>query len=443
MTSTGAFLTFAFSLVVLFSSRRVAALAIVAGTLYITQGQAVDLGLNMLAIRFIEVAAGMRVLLRGEIQRIYFSSADAWLVSFPLITAIVYCLRVQNLDAYQVGLFVDAMLVYFSFRALVQDFDEFTSLAKGIVLLLVPFAILMAIEAQTGRNLFSLMGGVPETPLLRDGHYRCQASFRHAITAGSVGATFFPLYLGLVFAKRDRIWPWLGAAASTVIVIASYSSGPLMAFGVGITAWLCWPLRTRMAWVRRGIASMLVLLQLTMTAPVWFIFDRISGFIGGDGWHRSNLIDKFLRDFGEWAVAGMPIERTSSWAATQMPWGGVDVTNYYVSTGLNGGLFSLMLLLIFIILAFRLIGRASAILRRNGSRANELIIWGTGATFCAHVINLTAVIYWDQSYVIWYLHIAIAVSLSTYLTNPQSRASLIPKESSVPQEPILVHSTTC
>lgn len=369
-----------------------------------------------MSVRFVEVAAILRVLLRGELASMRFTPPDWWLIWFFLISLAILLLRTGSLDAYSVGLAVDGWLAYFSFRALISSPEDFTHFMRRVVFLLIPFAILMEVEAVTGRNLFALMGGVPETPVLREGRYRCQGSFRHAITAGSLGASFLPIFAGFLFQKFHRWWAALGVAACFVIVYASYSSGPLMAAVAAFAAWGCWLLRDRMTLVRRGIVAGVILLHFNMSRPVWFIFDRISGILGGDGWHRANIIDKWVKTFGDWWLVGMPMEQTADWAATVTTFGYADITNYYVSVAINGGLLSLVALLVFQTQVFKLVGKSLALVREasSDSATFEPILWGVGTAVLTHAVNLLAVLYWDQFYVIWYLHLAIAVSLARY-----------------------------
>lgn len=417
MTPIGAVLTVAFCIAILVVPRKHAALAFVAATLYITQGQAVDLaGVNFMAIRFIAVCALLRLLMRGELKSVVFGKIDRWLIICLAAYPILMTARTGKLDPYSYAVTIDAWIAYFTFRAFLTDETEFRHFVRGFAILLVPFALFMTVESIRGVNMFAAMGGVPETPVLREGHYRCQGSFRVAITAGSLGATSVPWFVAFALLKPRKIWPILGVISCIAIVLASHSSGPLMAACTALVGWMCWPMRRNMKWVRRGIVLVLVCLHLAMSKPVWFIFDRISGLIGGDGWHRSNLIDQFFRHWNEWLIAGMPIEATGSWAATQMPWGGIDVTNYYVSLGLGGGIIPLVAFIVMLVAVFRQVGRSLETARENfsaaGDRTTELLLWGAGVTVCAHAVNLTAVQYWDQFYVIWYLHLAVAASLS-------------------------------
>ncbi len=370
----------------------------------------------MMAIRFVEVAAAIRVLSRREATSMRLTAVDHRLLFFFVAYMGIVLARTGTLDMYTIGLAVDGAITYFTFRALIPTPEDFTHFMKGMVLLLVPFSLLMVVEANTGRNIFSFMGGVPETPIWREGYYRCQGSFRHAITAGTVGATFFPLFVGFLFQKSNRRWALIGGAASLGIVITSHSSGPLMTSIVALAAWCCWRFRFHMKLIRMGILASFVGLHLVMKAPVWFILDRISGVIGGDGWHRANLIDKFVKNFGEWWLVGMPMEKTVNWTATVTKFGYVDVTNYYVSIGINAGLVSLVLFILLLIATFKTIGTGLQRLRDKQGRLDlEPALWGIGCAVCAHAVNLISVSYWDQSYVIWYLHLAVAVTIPQYL----------------------------
>ena len=393
-------------------------MAFLGGALYITQGQAVDVaGINCFAIRFVEAAAFLRVLNRGELSKVRFTSVDRWLLIFFGTYVSVMLLRTGTLDKYAVGMAVDGSLVYFTFRSLIANLDEFRDFMKGTVYVLMPFTLLMLIEATTARNPFAAMGGVPEVSYFRDGNVRCSGSFRSSIGAGSMGAAFMPLFIGFLFDKPQRTWAAIGIMLSLGIVLMSHSSGPLLATIAAIAAWGCWQWRAKMRTVRWGIVGSLVGLQLVMKAPIWFIFSHISDITGGDGWHRSNLIDQFVKHFQQWWLVGMPFDNTGDWAATQMPWGGVDVTNYYVSVGIGSGLISLVFLVVMLTKCFGLLGQGLRAARQlfTMELIDEAMVWGAGCAILTHVVNFFSVVYWDQSYVIYYIHLAIAVSLSQYL----------------------------
>jgi len=421
MSGIGIILTIVFCFAVFSLPRCYAALAFVGAALYITQGQLAEIGgISFTAIRFVEVSAAIRVFAKREIFSIRMTPPDRWFLIFFITYVVTFHIRAGKLDTYNVGIAVDGCLVYFTFRALIQTKEDFILFIQRVAILLIPFSLLMIKESISGKNIFSLMGDVPEVPVWRNGYYRCQGSFRHAITAGTVGATFLSIFFGLILQKKSFLIALLGVAACIIIVITSHSSGPLLAAIVACASWGCWVYREHMKWVRRGIVAAVIGLNLMMTAPVWYIFDRISGVIGGDGWHRSNLIDKFIRNISEWWLFGMPIEKTSDWAATVTKYGSVDVTNYYISTGLGGGLVSIIFLICMFVAFFRYVGLGLKYFREQvpDSKSIEALLWGAGSAICVHAVNLTAVIYFDQVYVIWYLHLAMAVSLANFYLNP-------------------------
>jgi hypothetical protein len=414
MSGLGAAITLFLCLAVLVSPRQFTLPAFLAGALYITQGQNLDiLGINFTAVRFVEIALLFRVLAQQDYKRFHFARSDVWLLTFIFYCFFAVSARTFTIDMYSLGAAADASVCYLAVRCLLSTSEEIKFFLKCSAFLVVPFALAMLNEAKTGHNLFSIMGGVPVTPVFREGYYRCQASFRHSITAGTVGASFLPLFLSGVVEKSWRFYAGIGIISTLAIVIASHSSGPLLSMIAAFAAWVVWPIRKRMRIIRWIIVLGILTLHMAMKAPVWFIFDRISGLIGGDGWHRSNLIDQFVKHFSEWWLLGMPIENTSGWAATVTKFGAVDVTNYYVSIGLVGGLIALILFFSLLKTCFSLVGRAlSAVhqLEFEKSKQVEFLLWGAGSAVLVHAVNLTAVSYWDQSYVIWYIHLAVAVS---------------------------------
>jgi len=412
-------ITLVLILVIIFLPRRWAALGVVSGVCYLTQTQFFVVGgINFTAIRFIILVGFIRVIRRKEFSFSRLNKVDKSLVIFSSVLLLVFALRSQlspgiQSGMYRLGLFCDGLLSYFTFRGLLRDPDTFKQFLKDMDL---PFAIFMIVEGITGRNFFSIMGGVPATPVFRNGHYRSQAAFHHSITAGSFGATLLPLFIGLAFFAEDRVRAVMGIVLGLLITIASHSSGPLMALMGGLAAWACWPLRERMRMVRWAIVGFWVSLAAVMKAPVWFIYSRISDIIGGDGWHRSNLIDKFVNNFQDWWLIGMPLEKTKHWAATWMPWGAVDLTNEYVKVGINGGLISLILFIWLFKICYQSLGKAMGKIRRDtqNDRRNEALLWGLGSALFSHMVNLTSVTYFDQFWVMWYMLLAVISGVTEY-----------------------------
>ena len=83
-----------FSIAVLFGSKRIAALAILTGALYITQAQQIEIaGINLFAIRIIEICAVTRLILRGEIEIHEATKLDKAFLLTIIYTVIIYTSR--------------------------------------------------------------------------------------------------------------------------------------------------------------------------------------------------------------------------------------------------------------------------------------------------------------------------------------------------------------
>jgi hypothetical protein len=402
MTPLGLTLSLCLAILVLFLPRRVAAVGVIAAVCYFTEGQ--PLGLvcfHFTAIRLVLLFGLIRVLARGELRRLRFNAIDRALFTFTIATLILSVLRVGTTEelVYQVGVLYNASLSYLVFRSLLWDLEDLREVLAKVAYVIIPFALLMLVESHTGRNVFAAFGGVAPTDMVRDGALRAQGAFRSPITAGAFGATFSILFGSLLFAGGCMRPALIGLVASTVIVMSSHSSGPLLGMGLGFLALLCWPWRRQTRKIRWGIVITLVVLQLAMKVPVWFIIGRISDVVGGGGYHRAYVIDQFVRHFSSWWLAGT--SDTGDWMATRLDSGGSDLTNKFVSDGVNAGLVGLILSIVLVVKCFQFVGAAMRSNQGNGV-ATERMLWGIGATLVGTIGILFSVTYFDQMYVIWH-----------------------------------------
>jgi hypothetical protein len=219
----------------------------------------------------------------------------------------------------------------------------------------------------------------------------------------------------LILAKVDRWHASVGVVFCLAIVYLSNSGAPVGAAAFGTVAWGLWLIRDRMKLFRIGVVTALVALALVMKAPIWYLMDRASSVTGGAGWHRSYLIDVAYRHLGQWWLAGMPLSATQEWFPyTLRATGGADITNHYLVFGLDAGLVAMALLIALVVKAYSDLGKAMAVARRCGRRLREceLVLWGLGSMLTVHMLNWLAISYYDQFYVIWFLHLAIIRTLS-------------------------------
>jgi hypothetical protein len=403
MNFLGLFLTLSFALLVLSQSRATAAVSIIAAVCYITEGQVLDVGVfHFTAIRIVLLAGMIRVLARGESNRLRFNKIDSMLIAYACALGFICILRIGTFEeiVYQVGCFYNIFLGYFVFRCLLQGEEDIQKVLSQFALVIIPFVLCLLLESVSHRNVFFALGSVEQYDEIRYGHVRCVGPFRSAITTGAFGATFAMLFGSMLFARKRVPRALLGFVASLLILFFSHSSGAFLGLGGGFLAFFWWPLRRHTSAIRWGIVAVLVGLQIVMKEPVWFLLARLGDVFGGGGYHRAVLIDRFVNHTGSWWLMGTT--DTHDWFPYSLIVNGqADITNMFVSAGVNAGLLGLILLVTLVVRCFRRLGLAM----RSSSKmepATERMMWGLGSTLVGSICILFSITYFDQMQVILY-----------------------------------------
>lgn len=329
-----------------------------------------------------------------------FSTLDKVFLVWAVYRALAVLLLFAQVSAVtnQVAFLLDSLGGYFLFRSLIRDDRDVRRVVKVFAVVAAVSAVLMLIELKTGRNLFGFMGGIRLISDVRNGRIRAQGVFQHSILAGSFGATIFPLFLWLWRRGGGRLAAIVGGVSSSVMVFACASSTPVAAWFGSIFAVCLWPVRKNMRLVRWGIVLGLVLLQLVMKAPVWYVMARVDFAGGSSGWNRATLIDTFIRHVGDWWLIGT--HDNVNWG-----WDMWDQCNQFVTEGETGGLVALVCFIAMIVICFKKIGNARKAV--ECSHRNEWLIWLIGAAMFAQVMAFMGVDYFDQSKFGWYALLAI------------------------------------
>jgi hypothetical protein len=422
MSVLGFFILVLVSLVVLRATRGWALVAVMAGVLYLTQGQVVEIaGVSMFAFRFVEIAGVLRVISRGEFAQIVRNPIDRILVLLYVYIMLVNVLRGTDTMMYHIGIAADTIMVYLIVRALVQTAAEWEVFLIRFLVLLIPYTCLVLMENVFRFNVFSALGGVEFGEWERAGRLRSQGSFRHPSLLGTLGASFLPLYIGVFRAGISRRMGLLGIMACAGIVWASNSGGPASMAAVGLVGWLLWPLRGKVNIVKWIFLTGLMALFAVMKAPIWYLPAKVSAVTGGDGWHRSYLMDIAFQNVDRWWLAGMPIHETSDWFPYKLDvTGGADITNGYLSIGFSAGVLGMGLFVWLLICALRRIGAALQ-LDQGSLRGRERVtamLWGLGVTVVAHGFNWLGITYFDQSFALWLLHLCAVGVVSEAFRSP-------------------------
>lgn len=401
---------------VLFLPRQLVFIPIIMATCYITQGQELlILGFHFTALRLVMLLAWIRFIARGEIVDLRLNSIDKAFIYWLVISFIANTLLWQTSQALVscFGRAYNAVGLYFLFRILIRDIDEIEKIIKISAIIIMPVSIIMIFEMFSGRNIFSIFGGVPEISWVRDGYVRAQGPFRYCGLAGMNGAFLMPLYVSLWFCDKAKFNAIVGLVAATFITITSHSGGPLMSYVAAIVGLAMWRFRNSMRIVRLAIIFTLILLHIFMKAPVWFVIERVSSIVGGDAYYRSAIIDAAIKHFNEWWLIGT--KYTGHWMPFFFVTGSgdtwSDITNQYISEGIGGGLISMLLFIYIIVLCFREIG-ISLRLNENQPLRVRIILWSLGVSLFVHVVSFFSISYFDQTIVFWYLLLAMVSALS-------------------------------
>jgi hypothetical protein len=87
-----------------------------------------------------------------------------------------------------------------------------------------------------------------------------------------------------------------------------------------------------------------------------------------------------------------------------------DITNHYVLEAVSGGMVTLALFVLMIALSFGAVGRLWR--AASGDRAALYLGWCLGVSLFVHCCNFMAVSYFGQISMMWYLTLAIIISLA-------------------------------
>lgn len=413
LTPTSLVVALCLGFLLLVLPRRYALIPMLMAGCYMTLGQALIIdGLHWYLFRILILFGMMRIIVRKELFAIEPNAIDKVLVAWLLVSSLLYVLvdgtYVRATE--RLGYVYDAVGTYSLVRALVRDFDDIVFTVKAFAVIIIPLAVLFAREAATGQNPFAILGGVGLWSQVRDGQVRCQGPFKHAILAGTFGATAMPLFVGLwAHSGRSRVLATGAIVAATVIVVTSGSSGAVTSFFLSIVGFICWWWKSHMKAIRWGIAVGVLALAAVMKAPIWFLIDRASELVGGNGWYRSKLIDSAIRHFDEWWLVGTGY--TAHWMETGIsanPYS-ADIVNEFVNQGVRGGLVALLLFIWLLVKCFKIAG--TAVRNVEQSRAKQFMIWAMGCTVLSHVASFFSVTYFDQIIIFWYLIIGMIAAL--------------------------------
>jgi len=404
LNAIGLLFTLVASTFLLTLPRRLAAIPLLMGAAYMTRGQVLEFGpAHFDVIRILVTVGFFRVLLKGESIANKMNSIDRMLIPWALWLITSSAFHTSDAWVFRIGMVWTDLGCYFLFRIFVQNAEDVKYIFQVICVLLIPVTILMLLEKLTGKNYFSALGGVNAFAAFRDGHFRAQGPFAHAILAGTVGAGCFPMALYLW--KSHRKLALMGFFGAGGMVFAATSSGPIMMVFFILFGLLLWKVRKYLRAIRWLALLAVIVLDMIMKDPVYYLMARIDLGGGSKGWHRARLIESSIEHLNEWWLTGT--DYTRHWMSTGVHSNTIhtDITNHFLGMGVTGGLPLMILWIMVLVAAFAEIGKA---LRQNENAPVEhnLLIWTLGAIMFGHVTNYFSISYFDQSIVFFYLILA-------------------------------------
>jgi len=386
--------------------RRYAMVPLLLAACFISPAQRIVLlTMDFTMLRVLLLVACARIAFRGEMTRLTWRPLDTLFVLYCIMGLITHAIQFQSFPLFvqRLGQQYDAIGLYFVFRYMVRDWNDVIGLTTATVAISLPVTCFLLIESATGRNIFSIFGGVPEYTLVRQGRRRVQGAFGHPILLGCFWVAMLPFILALL---RVRSWHRalvpIGLFTSVAAVVVTASSTPFLVLVVALGAMMLYPFRQGMPWLRWAATISVIGLQLAMVKPIWHLVARADVINGSTGWYRYKLIDEFIRRFDEWWLVG------SHHYVHWYEYGFQAVTNQYVLEGLNGGLITLLLFIAVIVQAFRSIGQ---LLRQvHGDPLRSMFAWALGVSLTVHCVAFIGVTYTGQVRMLWYLALAMAAT---------------------------------
>lgn len=357
------------------SSRRSTALRpMLALATFVPTGQRIAIAtLDFNLIRLLLLAYVARVLVRREWTSVRWTKVDSAVMAWCGLGFLGYVIRRGDLSGliYKSGATYDALGLYWVCRVYIRNLADVRRTVAFLGFLGITISFFFLLEKTTGRNAFSMFGGVPEFTKVREGRLRCQGAYEHPILAGTNWSALLPLFLTALPSTRLRI----GATAATLaIVIACASSTPLLGVAAGICLWALYPARRFSPQAIAAAVAAGFVIHFAREAPVWQLIAKASIVGGSTGYHRYALVNAFILRWQEWFVVGT--SSTAHWGYFLF-----DLANQYVKEGVVGGFAAFAAFLSALGLGFSQLWKASLSFR--GTSLDRRTAWGLVAALGA------------------------------------------------------------
>ncbi len=365
-------------------------------------------GLNLYFMRVIVLFFGFfRVVSRNELFSIRLNGLDWCVIGYGTAYWITGALNFGLLSAetkMRSGHLVDIVGMYFLLRCLIRTEEDLNNVIKELAIISLPLLCFFWLEHSTGRNLFSIFGGVPEITRIREGRLRCQGAFGHPLLAGTIWASFVPLFLyrTLDRSEKARIFYAISFLCACLIAALTASSTPVLGVVVAVTGMMLFPLRFLSKPVLIAIGLAIPILHMVMSGPVWSLIAKINITSGNSAYHRYKLVDGFITHWHEWVLLGSRVG-TAHWGYATF-----DTANQYVAIGVMGGILTLGFFLAIIVQALLSASRVA--------KQKPLLGWTLVVVISVYCVCFFGISIWGQVSFAWALSLAMIASMQQLLS---------------------------
>lgn len=386
--------------------RRLVLTPLMLGLFLLPVGQTLVVGGLHVFVARIFVAAGLiRAVISKPSKTLFgggYSTVDKLFIVEVVCRALTFIVLFGEMGAMinQLGFLWDTLGGFLLMRFLIVDKGDIQRTIKLFAGIAVILGASMLYEKVSGVNIYTLLAGYRIIPERRYGSIRAQGPFHHAVLAGTFGATLLPLFIWLWKSGNSKFLGVISIFASTGIVVCSASSTPVSAYLAAILAICCWPLKRAMRAVRWSIVIAIFSLNLVMHAPVWWAIEHVDFAGGSAGEQRAELIDNFVRHFGDWWLVGT--KDNAKWGFEM--W---DISNQYIAEGETGGLLAFILFIALLSVCYSRIGKVRKIAEAKNDRKQEWFLWLIGASLFAHTMAFFGISYFDQTRYAWFALLAM------------------------------------
>lgn len=382
--------------------RRWALVPLLVGTCYIPFYLGAQLGpFHFSAVRVLIAIGVLRIIARAEFPVGRVNAIDQAMLLWAswLFASSAFHADPGSALIFRLGVGYDAVGLYLLVRCLCRSPEDVIRAGQVTGIVLIPLALEMLYEQLAGQNLFAILGGVAESPMIRQGRVRANGPFGHPIMAGTVGAVCLPMIIGRW--KTDKSSAILGSAACVAIIISTASSGPILSAMAGIFALGMWHYRRQVHVLKWLAVATYIALDLVMQAPAYFLIARIDLAGGSTSWYRARLIQSAFEHLPEWWVAGT--DYTRHWMPSGVSWSAnnTDITSYYIQLGVWGGLPLMALFVAVLMKGFRGVTKVNQCAEML-SPGMGFATWTLGSSLFALAVTGLSVSYFDQSFVFLY-----------------------------------------